>query len=670
MSKIKTGFSVILCAIFAAVSIYAAEVKITQLPESTAPTYDDLTIIVDSPGVTPTTQKATLGNLVKAFGWFDSRAYATLELANTAAYAAGKLLVVSQNYTLAAGATTLTANILRIPGGSFTHVAGSTLAFSSSFENPSDGQCFIGFDAGDVTFAVGKVKAAKAEWFATNTTPGTTDMYTAIQSAINSLTAGDVDLSEVKHMVSTQLVMKSNVYLKGHGRNSAIYWTGGYGYAIFASGINNFGIEGIRVYSGGTADTDCTVGIYITAASYNGYVKRCFIDTVYLGIVVGAVDTTSSYSIDILENTVNNTGNNGISINAYGNDYKIEHNLLYNFGVRAAGAVVAAGIEIRGANRVSCSHNIMKDSNYGGAEYVDGIRIEYGTEGATNVPDQISCIGNIINTVSGHGFRVSYATNSVISGNTIKNTGGNGILLLSSDTNDKRTEGNVIKGNVISNITGYKGICLEGDGSYAVRYNNISDNVIRACGTGISITLGDENIISNNLIDSSIGGGISHVSGNGNIFSGNQTNNNGAHGIGLTTGDMVMVNNHISRNNTTQGLAILVAVTNTQVHGGDFSGNGTDILNASTTTTYLTLNATRVWDPGSLADGAGETFVGTTVTGAALKDFCQLTAPYDLQGIDAKCWVQAADLVDMRVQNETGGTINLASGTWKVRVMK
>ena len=66
-------------------------------------------------------------NLGRIFGfdlivkgpWVDSRAYATLELANTVAYDAGKLLLIAQNYTLTAN-TTLTAAVKVIKGGGFT----------------------------------------------------------------------------------------------------------------------------------------------------------------------------------------------------------------------------------------------------------------------------------------------------------------------------------------------------------------------------------------------------------------------------------------------------------------------------------------------------------------------------------------------------------------------
>jgi hypothetical protein len=83
-----------------------------------------------------------------------------------------------------------------------------------------------------------------------------------------------------------------------------------------------------------------------------------------------------------------------------------------------------------------------------------------------------------------------------------------------------------------------------------------------------------------------------------------------------------------------------------------------------------TLQATFAWDPGNLADGTGETSAAVTVTGAAFGDVVLVGAPYDLQGIICTGYVSAADTLRVRLQNETGGAINLASGDWKVRVVK
>lgn len=81
------------------------------------------------------------------------------------------------------------------------------------------------------------------------------------------------------------------------------------------------------------------------------------------------------------------------------------------------------------------------------------------------------------------------------------------------------------------------------------------------------------------------------------------------------------------------------------------------------------LTGSATWDPGSLVDGAGET-KAITVTGAALGDFVLVAAPCDLVDMTVTGYVQAANTVEIRLQNESGGTVDLTSGTWKVKVLK
>lgn len=81
------------------------------------------------------------------------------------------------------------------------------------------------------------------------------------------------------------------------------------------------------------------------------------------------------------------------------------------------------------------------------------------------------------------------------------------------------------------------------------------------------------------------------------------------------------------------------------------------------------INATATIDPASLVDGAGTTET-ITVTGAAFGDFVLVAAPYDLEGLTVTAYVSAANTVDIRIQNESGETVDLDSGTWKVKVLK
>jgi hypothetical protein len=84
---------------------------------------------------------------------------------------------------------------------------------------------------------------------------------------------------------------------------------------------------------------------------------------------------------------------------------------------------------------------------------------------------------------------------------------------------------------------------------------------------------------------------------------------------------------------------------------------------------YLQLRSFATFDHVSALDAVGAT---TTVSciGAALGDFTEVSHTVDVAGITVTSWVSAADVVSVRFQNESGSTLDLASGTLRVTVRK
>jgi hypothetical protein len=80
------------------------------------------------------------------------------------------------------------------------------------------------------------------------------------------------------------------------------------------------------------------------------------------------------------------------------------------------------------------------------------------------------------------------------------------------------------------------------------------------------------------------------------------------------------------------------------------------------------LKGSATYDAASLADGAGVTSTAT-VTGAVLGDFAIGSCSADLQGITTTWYVSAADTVSFRLQNESGGAVDLASLAYVARVI-
>jgi hypothetical protein len=216
------------------------------------------------------------------------------------------------------------------------------------------------------------------------------------------------------------------------------------------------------------------------------------------------------------------------------------------------------------------------------------------------------------------------------------------------------------------------------------------------------------------LMDGSLSG-VAMTCANGNLADiniiGGRVKSNGTAGLALTvqaakTATSVNVNGLAADSNGTLGFTINVSGTatdclvgmktynNTTGAGacnstaimldivGDPGGTPKSGISAATGSRWLDptagdftyksgvwgpLSGSATWNPGNLADGAGETTT-VTVTGAALGMSARASFSLDLQGMQMTPYVSAANTVSVRLQNETGGAIDLGSGTLSVSV--
>lgn len=75
------------------------------------------------------------------------------------------------------------------------------------------------------------------------------------------------------------------------------------------------------------------------------------------------------------------------------------------------------------------------------------------------------------------------------------------------------------------------------------------------------------------------------------------------------------------------------------------------------------------YDPANLVDGAGATTT-VSVPGAVMGDFAVASFSNDLQGITLTAYVSSVNTVSVRFQNESGGALDLASGTLRALVIR
>lgn len=81
------------------------------------------------------------------------------------------------------------------------------------------------------------------------------------------------------------------------------------------------------------------------------------------------------------------------------------------------------------------------------------------------------------------------------------------------------------------------------------------------------------------------------------------------------------------------------------------------------------LTGSTTWNPGSITDQT-ELGINITVNGAAVGDFVIVAPGVSTQDMTFSGCVSAPNTVRVTLSNQTGGPIDLASSTWKVKVLK
>ncbi len=205
-----------------------------------------------------------------------------------------------------------------------------------------------------------------------------------------------------------------------------------------------------------------------------------------------------------------------------------------------------------------------------------------------------------------------------------------------------------------------------------------------ANGSGLQVSTGS--IIyglsaNNNEFYSNLNGIL--VDNNSTIFSMDIDNNKFA---GNTTTDIAMGTNvanfRIRGNTTSQGPGLTPSTNGLYISPGcsNFTVTGNTLhqfVDASYPAANVLIEANRgpwgtssiLFDPASIAAGAG--FTGSmSCPGARPGDHAVVSYGGALQGIVLSAWVDSADTVGFRLQNGTGGAIDLASGAFRARVIR
>ena len=234
---------------------------------------------------------------------------------------------------------------------------------------------------------------------------------------------------------------------------------------------------------------------------------------------------------------------------------------------------------------------------------------------------------------------------------------------------------NQITGNLFTGDPRASGISISDSG-----YNTFSNNTIYFDGvvnlgtrsifngglihslqnsSGYAITCNTDSIVSNVIVSNNPGGGIKAASGSS--ITGTLVLSNSGIGIRCEVATAVIHGNKASNN--AAGNFSFTSYPHAYSPNSNFSSDGVYPLQTSV-----------VWDPGSLASGASAS-QNVTVSGAALGDIALVHFPViasgsSVSGISLSASAYSANTVKITAANNSGGIIDLDSGTAIVKVLK
>ena len=546
------------------------------------------------------THKSTHGPHV----YIDEANYANFSAAVAAA--PNKTLVVARSINLDAN-TVIGSTVSLMPlNPGVINKNGFTLTINGPVVGNPMHQWLSGFAAGDVVF--GSISHVNPQWWQVNTTPGTTNMAIAIQSAINSLPSiigGTVEIGSLMGVgsagwVGLTITSRTDITIMG----TAL----GAGFDILASPsqtLTNHGSVSKAMLKILNSSSIKFIGLKI-----NGY-NLAVCGIALEGVSVSTFANNSFYNFEyteaaaiITENGSRNKYINNYTFNAFGG-FNFGHqttNMAEKFaivqgnhfvdtntgGTHAIGGMMqhcnivgnvikdcrAVGIYVGSDVDEESSHNNISDNIISGA-VLSGIEVLVVTTALSK--HNIIC-NNLITDSQYYGLYLIGLVDSQISGNTVVNCGDKtsvgGIMVGALATTGVAVYNIKINDNyVYDNRSGasrdmYRGIYFNG---YTFNCYNIeiSNNIVRnSLHNGISITGGTactDLIVSNNIVTQATLSGI-RINGawtNGIISNNYAVGNNTAAGGDVDIfNDSALVSGTFRISGNRVGTAYLFADTN------------------------------------------------------------------------------------------------------------
>ena len=511
-------------------------------------------------------------------------------------------------------------------------------------------------------------------------TTGATSSRTALVNAIADLTSGgEVILPPGTYLIDSEIVPTvNNIALRGAGKGATVIKIAASyanSTALFKlTNLSGWSFSGITFdgYLSGQSISSTTdnkqIAIQLTGTTNNIDIDNChFKDWGKDGVYVGGASVAR---INVRNSRFENIRRIGVTV--IGGEQIHVENCQFYLGKDQSNVVFNNGVHYE----PNSSSDTLKCLIVKGCSFHDmqgGVML-WNSNSAT--ASGVTVEGCEFETITQRAAMIAYAMGTspvIFKGNRARNCGN------SSSSSIERDGGGIGFGNsvahisscVFENCTGYYGTVVN-DGA-AGRGSQIKDNTF----------IGDlrRGIYLGYVFNGGTLGSLRQITGNTMLGGGQESANTYA------AIEIVNVSSHNGSGDRITGNAIQISTSSgynagiktTYDDGSSIVGHNT--VNGSTGTKYTFTNGTPTQlydysrdasvtiDPISLADGAGES-IDVTVSGAAVGDQVIFAPGVSLQGITASVHVRGANTVQIRLQNETGGTIDLASSTWYVKTIR
>ena len=359
--------------------------------------------------------------------------------------------------------------------------------------------------------------------------------------------------------------------------------------------------------------------------------------------------------------TMSATGTRSLAaVLAYGRRLTISDNKID--GMAQSGTGESWGIYTK-ARYSQVYGNFVNNVTAAGSTDVVGINIKGTTRLVTSSPQgfSVNVWGNQVTNV---GVVASYGTglraqtdDVLLSGNIVENCRGGVVTDETSAYRNVRIQNNLVR--YASVVAGTIGIIMEGAGSQVVADNN---TVLNAT-TGLVLRTGPSGTMQDGQATRNIFAGCD----NGIVFDAF---------AGCTLDRPVFDDNVVTGG--TYGILFngsAGTVSNIRLRNNDFARAANPVVGAPFATAssaygnFGFLSNTATWDPPSILNNASAATT-LSVPGAALGDMVNVSFSLALGGLSLTAQVSAADTVEVRLTNNTGLAVDLASGTIRAQVFK